>query len=71
MIRLSPLGEIGEYFGLYSTFQKAASITAPLLRWGITLWLIQYPVFKYQVAWAAMTILLIVWTILMMRVKEH
>ncbi|MFA7717824.1 MAG: MFS transporter [Candidatus Absconditabacterales bacterium] len=71
MIRLSPLGEIGEYFGLYSTFQKAASITAPLLRGGITLWLIQYPVFKYQVAGAAMTILLIVGTILMMRVKEH
>ena len=71
MVKISPKGELGEYFGLYSSFHKAASITAPLIRWGITLRLIQYPVMKYQVAWAAMTFLLIIWTILMMHVKEE
>ena len=70
MVKISPLEELWEYFGLYSSFQKAASITAPLIRWGITLRLIQYPILKYQVAWAAMTILLIVWTLLMMKVQE-
>lgn len=70
MVKISPAGELGEYFWLYSSFHKAASITAPLIRWGITLWLIHYPILKYQVAWAAMTILLIIWTILMMNVKE-
>lgn len=70
MVKLSPPGELWEYFGLYSTFHKAASITAPLIRWWITLRLIQYPVLKYQVAGWVMTALLVVWTILMMRVKE-
>jgi len=70
MTKLSPKWELGEYFGLYSTFQKAASITAPLIRWGITLRLIQYPVFKYQMAWTAMIVVLIIWTILMWKVKE-
>lgn len=70
MVKISPLGELGEYFWLYSSFHKAASITAPLIWWAITLWLIQYPVLKYQVAWAAMTILLIIWSLLMMKVKE-
>jgi MFS family permease len=70
MVKLSPSWELWEYFGLYSTFHKAASITAPLIRWWITLRLIQYPVLKYQVAWWVMTALLVVWTILMMKVKE-
>jgi MFS-type transporter involved in bile tolerance (Atg22 family) len=70
MIKLSPTGELWEYFWLYSTFQKAASITAPLIWWWITLRLIQFPVIKYQVAWRAMTILLIIWSILMYKVKE-
>jgi MFS-type transporter involved in bile tolerance (Atg22 family) len=70
MVKISPTEELGEYFWLYSSFHKAASITAPLIRWWITLWLIQYPILKYQVAGAAMTVLLIIWTILMMRVKE-
>ena len=70
MTKLSPPGELGEYFWLYSTFQKAASITAPLIRWWITLRLINYPVMKYRVAWFAMCGLLIIGTILMLRVKE-
>ena len=70
MTKLSPAEELGEYFGLYSTFQKAASIIAPLIRWGITLWLIQYPIMKYQVAGSVMIILLIVWSVLMLKVKE-
>lgn len=71
MIKLAPEGELGEYFGLYSTFHKAASITAPLIFWGITLRLIQYPVFKYQVAGSVMIALLIIWSILMYKVKEE
>lgn len=70
MTKISPAWELWEYFGFYSTFQKAASVTAPLIRWGITLRLIQYPVLKYQVAWWVMIILLIIWSILMYKVKE-
>lgn len=70
MVKISPAGELGEYFWLYSSFHKAASITAPLIRWGITLRLINFPILKYQVAWAAMAFLLIIWTILMWKVKE-
>ena len=71
MTKLAPKWELGEYFWLYSTFQKAASITAPLIRWGITLWFIKYPIFKYQMAGTAMMILLIIWTFLMRRVREN
>lgn len=70
MTKLAPEWELGEYFWLYSTFHKAASITAPLIRWWITLRLIQYPIFKYQIAGTVMIILLIIWSILMMKVKE-
>ena len=70
MTKLSPPGELWEYFWLYSTFQKAASITAPLIRWGVTLRLIDYPVLKYRVAWFVMCGLLVIGTILMMKVKE-
>jgi MFS-type transporter involved in bile tolerance (Atg22 family) len=70
MTKISPTGELGEYFWLYSVFHKFASITAPLIRWWITLRLINYPILKYRVAWFVMCGLLIVGTILMIKVKE-
>lgn len=71
MIKISPADELGEYFGLFSTFQKFSSITAPLIRGWITLWLAAYPVLKYRVAWLVLVGILIIWTILMTRVKAR
>ena len=55
----------------YSTFQKFASITAPLIWGGITLLLKYNNIIKYRVAGLAMVFLLIIGTFILMGVKEE
>lgn len=71
MVKISPPGQQGEYFGLYSTFQKFASIIAPLIWGGITLLLKHNNVLKYRTAGLFMTLLLIVGTFIIMKAKEQ
>lgn len=50
LIRISPKEQLAEYFGLYSTFERFASIVGPTL-WGfVILWLAAQPELKYRVA---------------------
>ena len=70
MIKISPPNQLGEYFGFYSTFGRTASIVAPLVWGGITLWLRDYAVLKYQVAGMTLVGLLIIGTFLLLKVKE-
>ena len=71
MVSLSPKERLGEYFGLYSTFQRFASIIGPLL-WGmVTLFLVQYPIFKYRLAGLALIALIIVGTLILKGVREE
>ena len=70
MIKISPQNQLGEYFGFYSTFGRTASIIAPLVWGGITLWLRDYAVLKYQVAGMTLVGILIVGTLILLKVKE-
>src|SRR3989344_1349437 len=71
LVSLSPKERLGEYFGLYSTFQRFASIIGPLL-WGmVTLFLVQYPIFKYRLAGLALIALIIVGTLILKGVREE
>ena len=71
MVKISPPEQLGEYFGFYSTFQKFASIIAPLIWGGITLLLRYDNVLKYRVAGLVMTLLLIIGTFIIMKTKEE
>ncbi|MCX6807791.1 MAG: MFS transporter [Patescibacteria group bacterium] len=71
MIKISPPKRLGEYFGLYSVFQRFASIIAPLV-WGIiTLLLKDRGELKYQVAGMAMVALLFIGTLMLSKVKTQ
>lgn len=71
MVKISPPEQLGEYFGFYSTFQKFASIIAPLI-WGGVVLLLKYDnVLKYRVAGLVMVVLLIIGTIVIMKTKEE
>ena len=71
MIKLAPPDKLGEYFGFYSTFQRFASILAPLVWGGITLWLRDAGELKYQVAGMTMVGLLIIGTFVLSKVRER
>jgi UMF1 family MFS transporter len=71
MIKISPQKQLGEYFGFYSTFARIASVIGPLVWGGITLWLRNYAVIKYQIAGAAMIGLLAIGTLILFKVKER
>lgn len=71
MIKISPIKQLGEYFGFYSTFARTASVIAPLVWGGITLLLRNYLVLKYQVAGMVMVGLLILGTLILLKVKEE
>jgi UMF1 family MFS transporter len=70
MIKLAPPDKLGEYFGFYSTFQRFASITAPLIWGGITFYLKDSGELKYRVAGMTMVGLLIIGTLVLTKVKE-
>lgn len=71
MIEVSPRQQLGEYFGFYSTFQRFASITGPLLWGGITLALKSYGVIKYRVAGLSLVVLMIFGIYILTKVKEQ
>lgn len=71
MIKLAPADKLGEYFGFYSTFQRFASVLAPLIWGGITLYLRDSGELKYQVAGMTMVGLLIIGTFVLGKVKEN
>ncbi len=71
LAKISPQNKLGEYFGFYSTFQKFASIIGPLI-WGIiTLALKDYGVVRYRVAFFALSVLMLIGTLLLLRVREE
>jgi UMF1 family MFS transporter len=70
MIKLAPPDKLGEYFGFYSTFQRFASILAPLIWGGITLYLRDSGELKYRIAGMTMVGLLIIGTFVLSKVKE-
>lgn len=70
LIKISPPLELAEYFGFYSTFEKFASVTGPIL-WGIIiLFSANYGVLKYRFSMAALIILMLIGTFLLTKVKE-
>lgn len=70
LINISPPSKLGEYFGFYSTFQKFASIIGPLT-WGvITLSLRNYGVISYRIGIFALSVLMFIGTLLLIKVKE-
>ena len=71
MIKISPQNQLGEYFGLYSTFQRFASIAGPLIWGGITLALIDYPILKYRVAGFSLVALIAIGVLILNRVKDE
>lgn len=70
LFKIAPVKKIGEYFGIFSTFQKFASIIGPLTWGGITLLLVNYGVFRYRVAIFSISILVLIGLILATKVKE-
>ncbi len=70
LIKISPSSKLGEYFGFYSTFQKFASIIGPLTWGAITLALKNYGVFRYRAGIFALSILMLIGTLLLIKVKE-
>ena len=71
MVKISPPAQLGEYFGLYSTFQRFASIFGPLIWGACTLLLKNEGVFKYRVAGLALAFVMLAGTILLFKVKEE
>lgn len=70
LLKISPVGSQGEYFGFYSTFQKFASVIGPLTWGAVTFLLKDYGTFKYRVAILALVLLVLVGIALMTRVSE-
>ncbi len=70
LVKLAPPQNLGEYFGLYSTFQKFASIVGPILWGATTLLLKDYGSIKYRAAGTVMLLLIIIGTILLKNVRE-
>lgn len=70
LITISPPSKLGEYFGFYSTFQKFASIIGPLTWGAITLSLKNYGVISYRIGIFALSVLMFIGTLLLIKVKE-
>jgi UMF1 family MFS transporter len=70
LVKISPPEHLGEYFGFYSTFQRFASITGPLLWGGITLTLKYSGDIKYRIAGLALISIMFAGTMLLLKVKE-
>jgi len=70
LINISPPSKLGEYFGFYSTFQKFASIIGPLTWGAITLSLKNYGVISYRIGIFALSVLMFIGTLLLIKVKE-
>lgn len=70
LVKISPPQKLGEYFGFFSTFQKFASIIGPMTYGGITLALRNYGTLKYRAAFFALSILMLIGTIILTWVKE-
>jgi len=71
LVKISPAKKLGEYFGFFSTFQKFASIIGPLTWGAITLALKDNGVIKYRVAIFALSVLMLIGTVILFRVKEN
>jgi UMF1 family MFS transporter len=70
LIKISPLAQLGEYFGFYSTFQRFASVIGPIL-WGVvTLSLKHTGNFQYQAAGFSLIFLMVIGVLLLLRVEE-
>lgn len=71
LVKISPLSQLGEYFGFYSTFQRFASIVGPVI-WGvITLILKDYGNIKYQAAAFSLIFLMVAGVCILAFVKEE
>lgn len=70
LVKISPPEHLGEYFGFYSTFQRFASVTGPLLWGGITLALKYSGDIKYRIAGLALTAIMFVGIMLLLKVKD-
>jgi UMF1 family MFS transporter len=71
LIRISPLAQLGEYFGFYSTFQRFASVIGPIV-WGIiTLLLKNSGDFQYRTAGFSLIFLMVIGVLLLLRVEEE
>lgn len=71
LAKLSPPSKLGEYFGIYSTFQKFASILGPLLWGAIILLLKDYGLMRYRIGIMSLSILMLIGTLIIFRVKEQ
>lgn len=71
LAKLSPPSKIGEYFGIYSTFQKFASILGPLLWGAIILLLKDFGLLRYRIGILSLSILMLIGTLIIFKVKEH
>lgn len=71
LFKIAPVHKIGEYFGIFSTFQKFASIIGPLTWGGITLLLASYGAFRYRAAIFSISILVFIGMMLALKVKEE
>ena len=70
LIRISPKEQLAEYFGLYSTFERFASIVGPTL-WGLVVLALNHNAFlKYRAAGFAEIGLMIVGLIILIPVKD-
>jgi MFS transporter, UMF1 family len=70
LVKLSPASRLGEYFGFYSTFQKFASIIGPLTWGAIIFFLKDLGVMRYRLGILSLSLLMLIGTLLMVRVKE-
>lgn len=71
LVKISPLNQLGEYFGFYSVFYRFASIIGPIV-WGIiTLVLKSYGDIKYRVAMLALVSLMVIGVLLLTKVQEE
>lgn len=71
LLKISPVGQHGEYFGFYSTFERFASIIGPLTWSTTTLLLKDYGILKYRAAALALAVLVLIGTLLLTRVREE
>lgn len=68
--KISPASQHGEYFGLYSTFQKFASVVGPLV-WGVVVFLLKdMGTAKYRWGIISMATLVLIGTALFTKVRE-
>ena len=70
LAKLSPPSKLGEYFGIYSTFQKFASILGPLLWGAVILLLKNYDLLRYRVGILSLSVLMFIGTIILIKVKD-